>query len=136
MCACVLVGCFPESNRIGSNWKSIHVEHSLTFLSLSLSHSHALSHPSSLRSFPNDDDKMWCWVMFPHDVRVGPKRHRSARADTASDALDCITNQPSRKRFCSSTCTRYAFATTTRSLRCALFSHLIMPSSLPFSSSF
>ena len=106
------------------------------FLSLSLSHSHALSHPSSLRSFPNDDDKMWCWVMFPHDVRVGPKRHRSARADTASDALDCITNQPSRKRFCSSTCTRYAFATTTRSLRCALFSHLIMPSSLPFSSSF
>ena len=131
LCACWW--CFPESNRIGSNWKSIHIEHSLTFLSLS--HSHSLSHPSSLRSFPNDN-KMCCWVLFPHDVRVGPKRHRSARADTASDALDCITNQPSRKRFCSSTCTRYAFATTTRSLRCALFSHLIMPSSLPFSSSF
>ncbi len=125
--------CFPESNRIGSNWKSIHIEHSLTFLSLSLTLT--LSHPSSLRSFPNDN-KMCCCVLFPHDVRVGPKRHRSARADTASDALDCITNQPSRKRFCSSTCTRYAFATTTRSLRCALFSHLIIPSSLPFSSSF
>ena len=34
LCACWW--CFPESNRIGSNWKSIHIEHSLTFLSLSL----------------------------------------------------------------------------------------------------
>ena len=60
--------------------------------------------------------KFGCCYAFAWDQN--DDNRRSARADTASDALDCTINQPSRKRFCSSTCTRYAFAT--RSLRYAL----------------
>jgi len=33
-------------------------------------------------------------------VMLNCAQYRLARADTANDALDCTTNQPSRRRFC------------------------------------